>query len=219
MTSSQPASNLVDTDPPMASDIASTEPMTESIIISTSDGNGADATVSKPKKNDPLGQLVSLTVQTRNGTEVQHAYMRFDLGSLGERKKKIQDAYLVLNLVDGKRPEQAIVKLYATDNKLAEFWKEDAAPRTMMTWKRSFSNAGLDQIQALGEFQLGDKTTGSGAKVRLGGSELGQFIANAKTKTVTLAISGSGVKNAPLSFHSREATSGKPPQLVVKLAK
>ena len=213
-----PNTQFIGSEPPMSKDLESPKPQTESRTISTLEGNGADATVQKPKKNDPFGKLPTLTVQTRKSVEIQHAYMRFDLGSLSELKKNVESAFLVLTLVDEGRPKEAVIKLHATDNKLAELWQEDEMPRTMLTWRRSFSDGGLDQITSVGSFTLGQEGTGVGSEVRIGGTELGQFISNSKTQTVNLVISG-GASNRALNFHSREATDGNPPRLVVEITK
>ncbi|WP_144057471.1 DNRLRE domain-containing protein, partial [Novipirellula maiorica] len=153
--------------------------------------------------------------QTRNGAELEHAYMRFDLGAIGKERNKIQDAKLVLTLPGDERPSNATLRLYGVDTPAAERWQESG--RFALTWGNSYSKRGLGSLPVLAETKITAKDNRNDRQVSIGGAELTEFLRSAKSRSVTLILAGGNADNSLLAFSSRERDSAEAPQLFVEL--
>ncbi|WP_372721735.1 protein kinase [Novipirellula sp.] len=186
------------------------------ITISSADGNGADSSVRRGAGGgDPMGTNPGVAVQARNGAELEHAYMRFDLAKVGKDRSKIQDAKLVLTLPSDEWPSDATLRLYGVDTPAAERWQESG--RFALTWGNSYSKRGLDSLPVLGEAKLTAKDNRNDRLVSIGGEVLTEFLRSAKSRSVTLILAGGQADNSLLAFSSRERDPAEAPKLVVEL--
>ncbi|GAA4464718.1 protein kinase domain-containing protein [Novipirellula rosea] len=186
------------------------------ITISSADGNGADSSVRRGAGGgDPMGTNPGVAVQTRNGAELEHAYMRFDLAAIGKDRSKIQDAKLVLTLPSDEWPSDATLRLYGVDTPAAERWQESG--RFALTWGNSYSKRGLDSLPVLAEAKLTAKENRNDRLVSIGGEVLTEFLRSAKSRSVTLILAGGQADNSLLAFSSRERDPAEAPKLVVEL--
>ncbi len=184
------------------------------IAISSADGNGADSSVRRGA-GDPLGLNHGIAVQTRNGAEIEHAYMRFDLSAVGKQRSKIVDAHLVLTLPGEDRPSDATLRLYGVDTPAAERWQESG--RFALSWNNSYSKLGLSSLPVLAEKALSQRSNGNDRQVVIDGKVLTEFIRDSKTGSVTLILAGGRADNGLLPFTSRERGSDEAPKLLLDL--
>jgi len=183
------------------------------IRVTTADGIGADSTVSRSSPLEPLGKEPSIAVRMRKGVELNHAYLRFDLSSLEVPREKIRKAELVLRLPEDEKPVRSLLRLYGTNVKGSELWKE-AGPAAIL-WNNSFSKVGLDQIEKFSEMRFSGDSIGPDGEIRMGGEKLAEFLRSAKTDSVNLVLAGGQANHRILRFVSHEASSGDPPTLIL----
>ncbi|WP_442509699.1 protein kinase domain-containing protein [Novipirellula sp. SH528] len=209
MKNLQPASDAT-ANPP-----ASSIPV-KTVAISSADGIGADSSVRRGAGGgDPMGTNQAMAIQTRNNAELEHAYMRFDLGVIGKERAKIQDTKLVLTLVGDELPSDSALRLYGVDTPAAERWQESG--RFALTWNNSYSKHGLDSLPLLAEAVLTEKDNGEDRQITIGGEVLTEFLRSAKSRSVTLILAGGRADNSLLAFSARERDPAEAPKLVLEL--
>ena len=221
-------------DPDPASDPApnSSQQPVDVVRISSLDGAGADSTVKKTAKSNSFGKQAKLFVQSRNGKELQHTYVRFDLsaisseesnnggrGGRGNRRggnqnnqrneRKIRNTKLVLHC-----PDQSAVncklRIYGATNPESLVWIEEG--RNAITWNRSFSNTGLESLSLLAETNVQSLDNG---RVSVTSQELSDYIRTLPLRGATLVISGSKGDDS-ITFSSRESGADVAPVLVIE---
>ena len=155
--------------------------------ISTAEGRGADVMVQKAG-NYKFGSKPSFGIGTRGKVETHHSYLQFDLANIGNLKKHIQSAELILTLLGGRdQPTDLEVRLYGVTD--VGVWEED-----LLTWSNSFSSKGIESFPLIAELTASVDSLASfeGKKyVRISTPELAQFVA-AAGETVTFVMAGSG---------------------------
>lgn len=171
-------------------------------------------------------------MQSRNGKELQHTYVRFDLsaisseesnnggrGGRGNRRggnqnnqrneRKIRNTKLVLHC-----PDQSAVncklRIYGATNPESLVWIEEG--RNAITWNRSFSNTGLESLSLLAETNVQSLDNG---RVSVTSQELSDYIRTLPLRGATLVISGSKGDDS-ITFSSRESGADVAPVLVIE---
>ena len=172
--------------------------------IGVNSGDGADALVLKTNPT-AYGKESAIGVQTRNNVETAHSYIRFDLQSLGDARKRVRDANLVLTPVGSDAPVGAVVRVYSIDQPIP--WPEER-----ILWKGSFSEVGLDSLTQVGETEVT-----SGGKVRIRIKPLATQISASEPPNVTVVIAG-GKDRQMVRFVSREKAAEEAPQLELAIA-
>ena len=183
---------------------------TQVVSIATVDERGADAMVQEGS-NDHLGLRPSLGVRTKDGVEINHTYLRFDLSDLKGFGNEIQDARLVLNIFGGKQPIGATLRVIGI--KKVGLWPEDR-----ISWLNSPSNE--KSPKPLSKFPVLLNATLSEAslnehpgQIHLGGPKLVEFLRTEKD-TTTLAIAGEWDERL-FRFMSRERSKKSSPMLQI----
>lgn len=183
-------------------------------VISTADGRGADTSVQR-SGGDPQGNRPSVGVRTRNGVEVNHIYLRFDLSSIEDVRSGVKKAGLILTLVGSKPPIGANVRVYG----IAEvgMWDEEK-----LEWGKTPSSdespKQLRDYELLADISVDESVpAGSDGKnqIRISDPRLTNFVAQADD-LVTLALAGD-FGDAQLRFVSKEKSKTEAPQLLVEV--
>ncbi|MEO1616795.1 MAG: serine/threonine-protein kinase [Planctomycetota bacterium] len=204
-------------------DAAPNAPALREVKVTTADEDGADATVKRgSSSSNPFGAKPSLVVQTRNGRQIQHAYIRFiidakkqsqngggfngggvpggrfDRSGNRARQNRIGSAALSLHVID---QEAAVtVRVYGFDDRVSNIWPEDK-----IVWSNSLSSEGVGSLPLLAEKRIepGEKN------IRIESSELAQFIGDSNNRSVTLILTGqSGTEQ--ITFASKESSQAPP---------
>jgi serine/threonine protein kinase len=229
MVSSQPVSS---TDPLVADPSITEKPVPQpsrparQLTLKTSDEKGADTTVKRGgSSNDPLGEKPYLIVQTRNGRQIQHVYLRFPIDTLAggngqnsnrnrgargtkDRLLPVETADLVLALGPAKRPVKATIRLYGLNQSVSDAWRE-----VNLTWNKSLSAGSLEPLPILAEQEIGpqDRT------LTISNQRLADFIAESNQQTVTFILTGGPTRDELVSFVSKEDGGQPPPTLILGL--
>ena len=182
--------------------------------ISTADGRGADTSV-QLSGGDKLGSRPSVGVRTRNGIEVNHVYLRFDLSSIEGVRSRAEKAGLILTLVSTKPPIGANLRVYGIAD--VGMWSEDK-----LDWDQTPSSEKapkqLSDFELLAELSVDGSLPVDGEgknQIRISDPRLTKFIADSGD-LVTFAIAGE-FEDAQLRFISREKNSAESTQLLVEV--
>ena len=193
---------------------AKTEIARKVIWISTADGRGADAMV-KAGSTENFGENPAIGVRRRGKVEINHIYLRFDLEQVSDRAETIKDSVLAMNVVGGKTPIGAELRIFGIAD--AGLWHEKSLEwRKSPSWKDA--QRGLSQLEPLVELVVEDHS-GPGQRpgvIQIQGDRLDQFLQQA-SETATFAVTGSW-NNQLLQFVSRERRGGAPPRLKLNVA-
>lgn len=204
-----------DPEPPVDPTIGTEPPMQEPVDIpmtwtelSSGTGRGADSMVQRGA-TIKAGLKPSFGIGSRNGVEMFHSYLRFDLADLQNVKNHVDSAELLLTFLGGNDVE-VTMQVYGIAD--VGVW-----PEQKLEWKNSYSSEGLDRFPLLVTQTLKRSTaeTFDGRKVaRLSSPELANFIKVAEGETITFVLSGTGPSDEALRFVSREnAKANRPPIL------
>ncbi len=196
---------------PIAPDNAIAQPLVaERLTIKTSEGRGADTTIRKGGgSREQLGDTQSVVIQIRGAVDIQHAYIRFDLG---DNKKKMRDvgrATLSLHMPGGNSPAGSQIRVYGVPAQYPDNWQE-IGPRSL-TWSNSLSELGFDSVPLVAQQTL----TGSEgySALNITDERLTQFISGVDEEFVTFILAGGSPGNKPLHFVSREGSQDQAPTL------
>ena len=185
---------------------------TRAFAISTLDGIGADSTVRKSSAGVGLGKKMNLAVQVKQGEELQHIYLRFDLEGLPTDRKEVRDAIVRLHMLSASEGDDLTLRLHGTDAAAAEKWEEEG-PLTIK-WNNSFSRGGLADLPVLAEFS-GDVS--SNGVVTFKGGQLAEFIRKSSGRSVTFVVAGGHEGKLAVLFVAREKDPEKTPTLIVSI--
>lgn len=180
--------------------------------ISTGDGRGADGMVQK-SGSQKLGLKPSIGIGTRGGVETEHSYLLFDLASIGDLKKHVQSAQLILTLLGREQPKDLEIRVYGIAD--LGVWQEE-----ILEWENSYSRDGIASLSLLAEFTSGDEklaTLQNRMYVRISTPDLARFVAADGGDVVNLVIAGSASDTETVRFISRNFTSGTPPTLRLEI--
>ena len=182
------------------------------VSISTLDGRGADAMV-QINRSEKYGAKQLLGIRTREGVELNHAYLRFDLAGLKGKKSKIRDARLVLHVVNGKTPVGAEIRVIGIDD--VGVWPEES-----LDWGNSPSNMRspkpLSSFSTIAQTSVIESQSPPGT-IYLGGPDLVNYLKQAEG-TVTLAVAGQW-ESKLLRIVSRERSPEEAPLLQISVPK
>lgn len=204
-----------ETDPPKPTGTKSVDigPM-QQMTVRTSEGRGADAMV-QDNVNDSMGLRPSIGIRSRDGKEINHTYVRFDLTESGIDAKEIHDARLVLNLFGGRTPIGAEIRVIGIED--AGMWPEDR-----IQWRLSPSNPQspkpLDRFPVVARVTVTESSSvDETGRIVLSDPKLGEFV-RSQTETVTLAIAGHW-NGRLLRFAAREKSIELAPALELDVPK
>ncbi|MEO1524303.1 MAG: protein kinase [Planctomycetota bacterium] len=193
--------------------------------LSTSDQLGADTSVKRGSGRETLGEQLRMAVQSRNGKQIQHAYLRFNLDSLrkqeaqGQRpntgfggnrnakKVNVKSATLELTLAGSKRPSDARLTVYGLGDERSDIW-----PENRLVWNNSLSAAGLNTLPLLAEVTVGEGDPAEPLVVSVSSPQLAAFIANIEHSTFTLVVAGEN-GNEPIYFAAKEDSRRQAPAI------
>ena len=177
--------------------------------ISTGDGKGADVMVQKAG-NQNYASKPSFGIGTRGRIETHHSYLQFDLESLGDLRKHVENAELILTLLGGRdQPESFEIRVYGIAD--VGVWKEE-----ILKWRNSYSAEGLDSLPLIADIKADlESLEQSDYKkfIRISTPELARFVANHEGETVTFVIAGSAPNSSVIRFLSCDSDVKKPPLL------
>jgi serine/threonine protein kinase len=200
---------------------------TREVVLSTSDELGADASVKRGSgSRDYLGEKPQLAVQTRNGQEILHTYLRFPLlkligpaganrrppGLRGNQKAEpklpeVNSAKLMLTFAVPQRPEGGTLRLYGLDSPITDIWPENG-----IVWSNSLSEKGLDELPLLAQTTIGK----GGATFVFDDAKIAAFVSGCKQRSVTFILTGAA-GNRPIVFAAKEDEQRQPPKLVLEV--
>ena len=197
-------------------------PKTIERFVSTDDGRGAD-TKSHKGNTTNYGSKSTIGVLERNGKEIEHTYLRFDLAKFKNELKKIKEVELILTLA-GERPIGATIRLYGAklDRELM-LWPEDK-----LTWGSSPSQQiASDPKEAIEKFPLlvrqviaQPAQNDDEALISFSSPKLTKFVAQSPLEAVSFVIAGRGAKgSANIEFISSEGSKTAAPKLRIRLPK
>lgn len=216
IASAEPPPKPADPTPPPPPPSPSPSPSIELrwATISTADGRGADTSVQRTG-GDPQGNRPAVGFRTRNGIEVNHIYLRFDLSSIKDVRSEAQKAGLILTVVGSKPPLGASVRVYGIGG--VGSWKEDD-----LVWDQTPSSdeapKQLRDYELLAEVSVDGSTpasTDGKNEIRISDPRLAKFIAQSDD-LVTLALAGS-YDDLQLRFVSKEKNPAEAAQLLVEV--
>lgn len=199
-------------EPPASKDLAAGPAVVETLQIRTGDGRGADTTVKRATR-EPLGQNVSIVVQTRGTIDIQHSYIRFDLGPVRQKLSQLGQAELVLTLPGGAVPAGTHLRVYGVPAKYPDNWGE-VGPRPLV-WSNSISELGLDTVPLIAEASFSG--TEATSVLRMSDEKLTKFIAEVNEDFATLILAGGTADHSPLHFVSREGNTEQAPVLELQI--
>lgn len=185
-----------------------TAPPVVARVLAATDKRFADVTLRKGTTVN-YGSSETLSVWTRGGVEVEHAYIRFDLGKIKSVKKTIVDAKLTLT-VPKVRPIGSLIRLYGIPLKP----KEMLWPEHKVVWSGSPSDIGtatsppltLDKIPVLENQEIGKAAKAKDElKIQFSSQDLVKFISQSPDDVITFALAGSAKEtNEKIEFVSSE---------------
>jgi len=180
-----------------------------------------------------LGERPALVVQTRNGQQLQHIYLRFPLDESAldspgvvpgaaarmprnrpQPKRGAKDtlqvdrAAIKLTLTAPKSPAGATLRVYGLNSQISNIW-----PEQRIVWGNSLSETGLEDLPLLAQIDL----SGDSDSVTLSSEDLALFLSQVEQPTVTFVITGEH-GNAPITFASKEQSPKKAPELILNVA-
>ncbi|QDT03562.1 Serine/threonine-protein kinase StkP [Rubripirellula lacrimiformis] len=219
-TDASPADATRRTDPSVPDPLDSAEPPvspavpTKWVAISTADGRGADAMVQN-SGSDKLGERTTIGLRTRNGIEVTHSYLRFDLSQLKDTRAKIDKAGLILTVVGSKRPVDATIRVYG----ISEVGKWDESKlewESTPSWDKAVKQ--IHQYPLLAEVTVDEMPADVDRdknQIRISDPRLAKFLAE-EGDLVTFGLAGEH-GSMGMRFVSREKSSQDAPQLLVEV--
>ena len=194
--------------------------------LSTKDQLGADTTVKRGSGREILGEQPRIAIQSRNGKQLQHAYLRFNLDPLranngngqrpgngfggnrgGKKNIDVKSATLRLTLAGSQRPASASLQIYGLGDQRSDVW-----PENRLSWSNSISASGLNELPLLAEIALGEGDSVEPMVVSISSPRLAAFVASIKQSTFTLVIAGEN-GNETMYFAAKEDFRREPPTL------
>ncbi|MEL6107973.1 MAG: hypothetical protein AAFU85_18260, partial [Planctomycetota bacterium] len=197
--------------------------------LSTSDQLGADVTVKRGSGREMLGEQPRIAVQSRNGKQLQHAYLRFNLGPLkeqgtagqrpnagfggkrGGKTVKATTAMLQLTLAGSERPTNARLMIYGLGDERSNIW-----PENRLNWSNSISASGLNELPLLAEVTVGEGDSVEPLVVSVSSPKLAGFISSIQQPTFTLVVAGEN-GNEPVYFAAKEDSRRQAPLIRLKI--
>jgi serine/threonine protein kinase len=179
--------------------------------VSTKEGRGADTTVRKGAgSREQLGQSLSVVIQRRAKIDIQHAYLRFDLGE-GSKKKlaKVIEATLAVSFPNQQAPAGAEVRVYGIPAEVPDDWTE-VGPRAL-SWSKSLSEFGLQSLPLVAEATLTGKEGSTG--LTFSDPRMVSFIQGIDENFVSFVLAGGSADGKPLHIISREGNASLAPKL------
>ena len=192
-------------------------------FISTAMGRGADAKGRKGNTTN-YGSWKTVSVVERNGKEIEHTYLRFDLAKFKDVMKTIEEAELILTLA-GQRPIGSKFRLYGANLKRElMLWPEDE-----VTWSMSPSvliadappDKEIKDYPLLAQQNIAEPTKGEDeALISFSGPELTNYVAQSPLEAISFVIAARGPKgSANIEFISSEGSKTAAPRLRIRLTK
>lgn len=195
---------------------ATTPSLAATIVISTSDGNGADHFVAEHSGNNSVNMALENRVLVRQ-TSTRHevAYLKFDLSSLTE---SASDVALELFKLAGNNSHD--INIYGVNDSFDEAWTagsityDNSPGRTTTDGNTSTADLIPAEVTLLGTFSVGSTNDAKSFT----SPEMSNFI-NADTNDMaTIFIEFAGGDTSLLTFRSSHITSPVDPQFAPRLA-
>ena len=177
------------------------------VIVTTADGNGADAHVASNQATTNFGSTEFVAVKNDSGNLIDRkGYFRFDLGGIGTASGG------TLNLVYvGQSGASAVPSTYSVyglvDGDVGESWDElgitwSNAPANVTSSGSAFNAA---RATLLGQFSLNVTTAVLGDVFTIATPELSSFLQNDTNQLVTFMVSRNQLNFANEWFSSKES--------------
>ncbi len=181
--------------------------LTGAVVITTADGNGADAHVVSNTPNDNFGDVEFVAVKNDSGNNIDRkGYFRFDLSNLGT----VSDGSLNLVYVNqtGASAIPSTYNIYGLiDGDTGELWDESGitwnnAPANITGSGNAFDNA---RATLLGMFSINVTTAVFGDVITITTPEISSFLQADTNQMVTFMVSRNQLNFANEWFSSKES--------------
>lgn len=181
-------------------------------------GTGADTTVGTSVAGD-AGSAEALTLAGLVGgppPRQQHIYLRFDLGRVNRLRDRLQNAVLLLTLLDKSATGPFEIRAYAVGGAVPALWSETG--EDALQWSETPSASGLGKLAFLGTITAdnsGNLLKDKADAVRLVGPELDDAVRDAGD-ALTIVLVRSRGQDKPLRFASKEHDPEQAPGLALQ---